>query len=80
MATTATAFPTFCSSSGDTAPEARQVGQVDAKCTIHKRQRGTGGVMAEHTAQAAMTDRGEEKVSHHLPVERRLVDLVPTAS
>jgi hypothetical protein len=39
-----------------------------------------GGAMAGHTAQAAMTDRGEDKASYDLTIERRLAAPVPNVS
>ena len=77
---TATAFPTICSSSGETDIEARQVCQGDAKTPFAKDNEATYGAMAEHSATAAMTDRGEENASHYLTVERRIIGLGPYAS
>jgi hypothetical protein len=56
------------------------IGSGRRENTILRRQGGTGGVQAEHLAPAATINRGEEKVSHHLLVDRWLVDPVPNTS
>jgi hypothetical protein len=56
------------------------IGSGRRENTVLKEQGGTGGVLAEHPAPAATTDRGEEKVLHHLLVDWWLVDPVPNAS
>jgi hypothetical protein len=59
--TTVTAFPMLCTSSSETAPEARHAGQGDAKALSSKDKEATCSVIEEYTAQAAMTAHGEDK-------------------